>query len=338
MRKFALLALPIAMFSCKSDPDPIDNSEKGYDEKILIMNEGQFQVGDADLTAYDPETGSVEQAVFFNKNSVPLGDILQSGITYDGKTYLVLNNSGKLMQVDAETFEYQDQLDGLNLPRHMIIHNNQGYLVTWESFTGPGKLLKIDLSDLSILDSVQLGVLPEAPVVIENEIWIPNSGDSTVTVVDLNMNDTTLYFGAHAPNSIQAFGNQVLVLHQGRLSFFGTPTDAAMVRVDAAFKMARNTVSWVHNDATVGKLVKVNETQAAYVYNGINLWNVSNDQTGASGFSSENIYGLGYDQSKFYLGISPAFDQAGYVLIADENLNRMDSIPAGVGPNGFIFP
>lgn len=87
--------------------------------QVIILNEGNFGWGEAGVTQYNPVTNSVRQNVFAAANGRPLGNVLHSAMQWGSSLYLVVNNSDKIVRVDARTFQEQEVLTGLGSPRYI---------------------------------------------------------------------------------------------------------------------------------------------------------------------------------------------------------------------------
>ncbi|MES2778319.1 MAG: DUF5074 domain-containing protein, partial [Bacteroidota bacterium] len=85
----------LGLVSCDKKPQPNDDLilpplVKG---SIMMINEGNFQFGNASLTVYDFNNDIVYPDVFENTNGRKLGDVFQSITVANGKAYLIVNNS-----------------------------------------------------------------------------------------------------------------------------------------------------------------------------------------------------------------------------------------------------
>ena len=97
---------------------------------VLIGNEGNFQYGNSSLSSYNKNSGEISSNIYQNINQSLLGDVLHSISHIDHQLFLVVNNSGKIVVINDETFEYEYQIDNLLSPRKIIKVNNSKYYIT----------------------------------------------------------------------------------------------------------------------------------------------------------------------------------------------------------------
>lgn len=97
---------------------------------VLILNEGNFMWGNADFDVYNFAQDKLSQGCFKQTNSAPLGDVLQSALQIGNYIYLVVNNSGKIVVIDAQTYKYKNVINGFTSPRYMSLVNDSIAAVT----------------------------------------------------------------------------------------------------------------------------------------------------------------------------------------------------------------
>lgn len=96
---------------------------------VFICNEGNFMFGNASLTFYDKDESEPFNDIFYNTNGFPLGDVCQSMTIYDGKGFVVMNNSGKVYVIDIDNASYIGAIKGLVSPRYVeIISPTKAYV------------------------------------------------------------------------------------------------------------------------------------------------------------------------------------------------------------------
>lgn len=104
-------------------------------EGLFVLNEGNFQYGNATLSYYDPATDVVENEVFARANGFKLGDVAQSMTMYGGSGWLVVNNSHVIFEIDPDTFREKGRITGLTSPRYMhFVSDTKAYVTQiWEN-------------------------------------------------------------------------------------------------------------------------------------------------------------------------------------------------------------
>lgn len=102
---------------------------------LFIVNEGNFQYGNASLSYYDPDTQRVENEVFRRANGFRLGDVAQSMTVRDGTGWVVVNNSHVIFAIDLGTFKEVGRITDLTSPRHIHFLSDEKAYVTqlWDN-------------------------------------------------------------------------------------------------------------------------------------------------------------------------------------------------------------
>lgn len=127
-----ILILSIALTSCMKDeeyweqfrPEIIESPEG-----VFIINEGNLGYNNASLSYYDIESQTVYKNVFRETNSAFLGDVAQSMQIRDSLAYVVINNSGKILVIDKNTFQLRGKITGLESPRYIhFLSDSKAYV------------------------------------------------------------------------------------------------------------------------------------------------------------------------------------------------------------------
>ena len=123
---FFVGALFLTLSSCVKD-QPTEEEESALitsGNGVYIINEGNFQFGNASVSYYDVDTKTLKEDIYKTANSIALGDVAQSMAVLNNKAYIVVNNSSKIEVVNAQTFVSVATIAGLPSPRYFLAVNN----------------------------------------------------------------------------------------------------------------------------------------------------------------------------------------------------------------------
>lgn len=96
---------------------------------LFIVNEGNFQYGNATLSFYDPQTRRVENEVFCRANAMKLGDQAQSMTMHGGTGWIVVGNSHVVFAIDPSTFREKGRITNLTSPRYIhFVSDDKAYI------------------------------------------------------------------------------------------------------------------------------------------------------------------------------------------------------------------
>lgn len=96
---------------------------------VFVVNEGNFQYGNASLSYYDPSTNTAEQEVFFRANGMRLGDQAQSMSMHNGVGWIAVCNSHVIFAIDAVSFKELGRVENAGQPRYIhFVSDSKAYV------------------------------------------------------------------------------------------------------------------------------------------------------------------------------------------------------------------
>lgn len=128
-RIFLAIVFSLALQGCMhwdyGDEEVFDVKAPG----LFIINEGNFQYGNATLSFYNPQTNQVSNEIFLRANGMKLGDVAQSMTVFGDKGWVVVNNSHVVFAIGLDTFKECGRIEGLTSPRYIhFIDENKAYV------------------------------------------------------------------------------------------------------------------------------------------------------------------------------------------------------------------
>ncbi|NJN26678.1 MAG: hypothetical protein HC819_12220 [Cyclobacteriaceae bacterium] len=347
MNRFTHLFALVALFATLSFFSSCDTGDDGPDVPkktgVLVINEGNFSNGDGSLSFYDEENMTIANNVVKNANGgANIGGTIQSLTLDDGVGYLLCNAPDKIEFISADDFKYlANPVTNLSQPRYMAIAGDKGYISCWGPW-GPGNSLPksyiavMDLKSRSIVDTLACGSGPEGIVAIDNKLFVANSFETSISVIDLeHMTSKKIYlftFPRHF--AVEASGTLWATVASGLYRIDPTTltkTDSLVVN-NAQGKFA------IDGD---GKFLYLLTAQAwPGTKTEIYKFDIKNKTLGTSALvTGDGFYGLAFNGTtdRLYVGVSPSFSGAGKIYVYNTKGTVIDDADVGVGPNGFAF-
>ncbi|MBO5052861.1 MAG: YncE family protein [Muribaculaceae bacterium] len=167
---------------------------------FYLVNEGNMGSNKCTLDFYDYYTGLYSRNFYSERNPTvikELGDVGNDIGIYGSKLYVVVNCSHKVEVMDAHSGIRLGQIDIPNC-RYVRFHRGKAYV---SSYVGPvlidpdapkGAVYEIDTTSMSVTRKVLVGYQPEEMEIIDDYMYVANSGgyrvpnyDNTVSVIQM---------------------------------------------------------------------------------------------------------------------------------------------------------
>jgi len=348
----AFIITVLIFISCKKTP-PEQPAEYEKSNGVFICNEGNFTYGNSSLSFYEPETKIVENDIFYNVNNFPPGDVAMSMAIKDTTAYFVINNSGKILIMNTNTFEYIATISNLTSPRYILfISNTKAYVTDLYN----KNISVINPENFLQTGSVFIGNGSEQIVKYQNFAytvgWSFNNKVYKInTDTDILIDSLTV---VKQPNSIVIDENNKLwILSDG--GFSGIPGGQeipALTRINAetftvekiyTFPSTENSPSRLSINGTKDTLYFLNgSASGGNEQSGLYRMPVNSDYLPDAAFIPQDnklFYGLGIDPITSDIYISDAADylQKGTIFRYKPDKTLLDTFKTGIIPSYFCF-
>lgn len=293
--KDIVLLLSFVMFfkltACRTD-EPVHKSETETKEEgdslavikgFYLLNEGNMGSNKASLDYYSYITGIYSRNIFAERNpnvTKELGDVGNDLKIYGSKLYAIINCSNLVEVMDAATGVHITAIEVPNC-RYICFNKDKAYV---SSYAGPvqignkqlGFVAEIDTATLQITRNVTVGYNPEEMAIIDNKMYVANSGgylvpdyDNTLSIIDLDsfteIQKVEVAINMHRVRA-DKYGDLYL---STRGDYYTMPANLFL------FDVNTQTIKKIF-DLPVGNMCIVGDS--AYVYNvGFN-WNTGSDE------------------------------------------------------------
>ena len=353
-----LLGIVFIFFSCEKnileqndppdpDPDP-DTTADSFKNGIFIINEGNFNWGNASVSFIDAKKGPIEQDIFKQANNRSLGDVAQSMKIFNNRGFIVVNNSNSVEVVSLDDFKSIKTITGFNSPRHIeIIDSGKAYVTNMLK-----DIAVVDLKTFSISKTIKLYDWTESMIRFKEYVFVTNIGSylapnskrkakiQIINTADDQIIDSIIT-GKEPLSIIVDRKEKVWVLCTGGFDGYEPPS---LLRIDPVLKIVEKTFVFEKGSGNPSRLC-INSTGDTlyFLNNGVFLMPVNADDLPSQPLIPANgrlFYGLGVDPENGNLFVSDAVDyvQNGWVYQYKQSDGKLiKSFPAGRIPGSFCF-
>lgn len=297
--------------SCDKAPQvpPLVVLPDSLHEGIYVLNEGNFQSGNATLDFIDVYNNMYYTDVFKQANNKVLGDVLQSMSIINDKLYLVVNNSGKVEVLDKRNFISISTIAGLRSPRYIeAVSSNKAYI----SDLYDKAITVIDLSNNSVLKKITFPSWTENMLLSGSNMLVTCPNSNFIYSIDI--------FTDQIKDSIQLSYGTHSILQENDSTFWvlcdGSQTkkiNAALHKLYFSNHVFRLIKSYpFEGDDKPSKLVlNKNKTALFWLKKDIYKMAVTDSMLPKNPFvnaNGKNFYGLSFDNTYNELYVSDVLD------------------------------
>ncbi|MBC5774130.1 YncE family protein [Pontibacter sp. KCTC 32443] len=346
-----LFTSSFAFTSCESSEEttPVATTGKG----VYILNEGNFGTPNGSVSYYDKDTKQVTHNLFSRNNEDrPLGDVVQSMAMYGDRAFIVVNNSNKIEVVHPETFKSVGVVQDLKSPRYFVFqHNGRGYVTEWVNYGERGQVSVIDLNTYTVTGTIPVGYMPEQMLLSNGKLYVANSGDNTISIINTatNIVENTFQVSDGPSELVQDKDHHIWILSAGKVVYnddwsaidYTKTTPGALIKFNTISNGIAATYTLPSNQS-IPKNLTINDTKDKLYYN--YQGKTYAQPVAATGLSSEvvinrSFYGMEADHrtGNIYGSDNNNFSGDGTVFIYNDEGVKLHEFKAGIGPNSFVF-
>lgn len=330
------MLLPFA--GCRKE-DPPEPEPPVLDGGVYILNEGNYQWGNGRVDHLRFSDNAYTEDLFKQVNQRSLGDVVQSMQIYNGRGYIVVNNSGKVEVVDMAGFTSVGTITGLTSPRYFLpINGNKAYVSDLYS----NCIYIVDPATLQITGNIPLQGSSEEMALADEKVFVTNTRTSFLYVIDAAANVVTDSIAiGYAANSIVTDKN-------GRLWMVcaGSTTPSSPAGIWCVDPQTRQVVQHfdLGNTLEIWDKLRINAGRDKLYYPNSGIWRLDITATALPSAplipqDGRLFHGLGIDPASGNIYVSDAIDyvQHGKVYRYSPEGTLIDSFSTGIIPSGFCF-
>jgi hypothetical protein len=340
------LFLSVFATSCskKKTNEEIDNTKR----KVLVLNEGNFMFGNAEMSVYHPISKELVNGVFEKVNDFKLGDVAQSMLLFDSLLFVAVNNSSKVDVLHASSLKhiYSINISGSS-PRYCYADASYQKLYITELYAN--KIHIVNLNNFQVIGSITTQGWTESIAAKGNFIYTIQrrkpGGQKAASILKIDRASSTISNTVPLPADPSNFGfdylNNIWAMH-GSDTAQGVSA-AQLHQIDLNSFSIIKTVSFPQNMRPSNFRLHPDGQSCFYtIGKQVFQWNLSNTDLPTSPlFVSEAalIYNLDIDPYSRDIYLSDAIDyvQPSKIYRYDESGKLIHSFTAGVISNEFCF-
>ncbi len=353
----SIIILIFGIFSCSKSPirivdpgqQPPPSSSDTSHRGVYVIDEGNFNWGNSSVTYIDLTDSVVSKNVFKSVNDKDLGDVAEGMKIFNGKGFIVVNNSNKIEVVSLPSFKSFTSITGFNSPRAIeFIDSSKAYVTNLYK-----DISIVDLKSLTITKTISVPNWTEGMVKFKHYVFVscvgayslPNSQRRAKLIVidsDLDKIVDSIASGKEPLEIVLDKREKIWVLCSGGYDQYEAPT---LIRINPDLMIAEKIFTFPSiNDAPSRLCINSLGDTLYFLKDGIFQMPVTSSAIPGTPFIPSNghlFYGLGIDPVNGNIFVTDAVDftQNGWVYRYNQLTGALlNSYAAERIPTSFCFP
>ena len=188
-RLLLVVSLGLVLSSCVKNPAASNSYYTPQAIAVYVLNQGNYGQGNASLTAYFPDSNYAENDLFKLANGTTLGDVGNDIQLYNGDAYMVINNSDKIVVMDASTALAVGTIyfpSGTS-PYRIAFYDQLNIAFVSDLYTNSVSVVNLATNAVIPEDSISVGPEPYGIACAYGQVFVANSGygtGNTVSIID----------------------------------------------------------------------------------------------------------------------------------------------------------
>lgn len=335
---FSILILLVS--SCKKDGPTDDGGNTvitSGNNGVYVVNEGNFQFGNASVSYYADGMTEAMQDLFQPANNRPLGDVCQSMYFFNNKAYIVVNNSGKVEVVNSNTFVSTATITGFNSPRYFLpVSNSKAYVTDLYA----NNISIVDLSSGTRTGTIACAGNTEELLLVFGNTFVTNRDKDKLYVIntqtDILADSISIGFGANS--IVEDKNGKIWVLCNGKSN-----TNATLHRIDPINRSVESTYTFGTTTDSPWRL-DINGSNDTLYFLNTDCYRMAINESALPtvpfvASNGRNFYGIGINPNNGNVYLADAIDyvQRGKIYIYKPDGNPVSEFLAGIIPGDFYF-
>lgn len=339
MKRIYFPLLMLLLFSCKQEDDGNNDVEVG-NARVVILNEGNYNFGNASISLYNNESKTVDNKIFQSNNSGrPIGDVVQSALQIEDRLFIIVNNSSKIEILDAGNFKSLGSIQNLNSPRYISLINNEKAYV---SDLYEDKISVINPQTLSVIKTIEIKGWVEEMIVLDDKVFVCHVDSNQVWVIDALTDQVIDKINTHVqPQYIKEDlnGNLWVACTGG---FNGMPS--ALYQIDGKTNAVLKVLEQTDSTKRIGEIDLDSKKEKIFYISPSGLYElpiVNSNLSDIPRVAANNriFYGISVDPITDDIYVCDAIDyqQKGVVYRFDQAFQQIDVFKVGIIPGDVYF-